>query len=482
MEYLTPKGVSTIRDMENRKSLVSLQVINISPIRNPDTGTIFLKMEMSDGEHSMDAVMQSDTSDLERFDVATISEYATVRKIKKLILEVKKYRVMQRVGSLIGKPEHMLFTFNDVTGAPREGPRPPPSNGAMLPAGSYVASAPNGAKTLNFGELLPRVGQSLTSDVEGMVFRVRPVSGISAKNGNPWRKLTFAMMEPRPRDGTEQRPFIAVDGFCSHMSEEEVAAIEPFAFYRIRGGMVTSPGQYTIGGALVSIGINKFFSMMKIEEPLMTDTSLCTLAGSIGSWPIGSHVSFCALIYSLGTTEGIVINNEPKEKYSLSVYGPIPPGANSSGIATVVMWNKGTKPSWGSENAYRLDMHMPVLAINAKVCQNKKTNCLEVTVDDLVLESDFSSGNDPEYAIDGNGNQVIRHPMPVWVRQEFDTIVRWHKEMEAADARGQSVTDGGDDLSDTERARKEYEDYLGKLAEEEDRRYEEAQRNQQLGN
>ena len=482
MEYLTPKGVSTIRDMEAKKSLVKLQVTNISPVTNPDTGTTFLKMEVSDGERSMDAVMRSDAGDLERFDVITITEYTTVRKIKKLVLEIKKHRVMQRLGSLIGKPEPMLFTFNDVTGAPREGPRPPPTNGAMLPAGSYVASTSGDAKTLTFAELPPRVGQSLTADVEGMVFRVRPSSGISNKNGNPWRKLTFAMMEPRSRDGTESRPFIFVEGFCSHMSEEEVAAIEPFAFYRIRGGIVAAPGQYTIGGALVSIGINKFFSMAKVEEPSMVETSLCTLAGGIGGWPIGSHVSFCALIYALGTSETIIINNEPKEKYSLSVFGPVPPGVNSSGISSVVTWNKGTKPSWGLENVHRLDSNLPVLAINAKVCQNKKTNSLEVTVDDLVLESDFSSSNEVDYAMDGNGNQVVRHPMPTWVRQEFDTIVRWHKEMQAADARSQSVTDGGDDLSDTERARKEYEDYLVKLAEEEDRRYEEAQRNQQLGN
>lgn len=485
MEYLTAKGVSGIREAEAKKSVVSLQVTRAEPVRNPDTGAVFLKLEVSDGEKWMGATIASGaTTEVKQFDVITASDYSTVRKIKKLVLVIKAFRVMQHLDAAIGAPAEMLFTYAD--------PAPPvvaaarPAGAALFPASTYSRGVLySESKTLCFEELKERVGQTLTGDVEGMVFRVRTSDGISNKNGSPWRKLTFAMMEPRPRGSAEQRPFIAVDGFCSHMSEEEVAVIQPLAYYRVRGGLIDAPGKYTIGGALVSIGINKFMSITRIDEPPPdSPNSVCIPGGSVCQWPIGARVTFCALVYAVGTSETMIIQNEPKERASVSVYGPAPPGLDTTGITSVVTWNKGLQASWVLDNITRLGTDVPVLVVNGKVGKNTRTQALEVTVDDLVLEDDFARYGEVETSVNEvTGKVARRFPMPAWVRAEFDAVRKWRSDMLAEQARGQAVPEGDpDEPSETERAQRDYEEYMRKLADEEDARYEAAQRAQQAAN
>jgi len=495
MESLTSHAIENIRDLCEKKSTVSLQLLEIAPITNVDTKKTAIKLKLSDGTHFMTGFLndpaQLTETEMVVHDIVSVSDYTVLRKMKEYYLIMKKFRVMQRYGRAIGAPVMVKFTYDDAisnatvqqpatkiaAGAPfaSNGTAPRPMLGSTGPSRQSPYLPP---KPLQFHELLVRLGQQLSDDVEGIAIRVVRKEGIG-QSGKPWRKLTFHMLQPRLR-GTDEplrpAPFISIDGFCSHMTDEEYGAVIPYNFYRIRGGLVDNPDQYTVKGALAKIGINKFTTMVSIPDPVDMNThTICSPFCNIPLQNLETRITLCGVVYDIGTIETVNISNETKELIRLSIVGPVPHDSVNSGITTVTIWG-----AWGSDNISRLDIHKPVLLLNGRLTSNKRNQSIEIVADNLVMEDDFLYDGESPWSVDGSGRTVLRHPMPNWVKIEFDRIRAWVAGgMRADDAPaddGSAVTDNNGEEDEVARAQREYEEYQLKMAEEEDRRYEEAQR------
>lgn len=415
---LTPDAISQIEKLD---STVYLQVLSILPQNIPGKGLSY-KLNLSDGAHTMWGMVgggpnAEKAARLKELAVVSLSNFMHVMKDGKMVLAIQAFSIESNdVEARIGEPVERVFEPVHARPAPTAEPATKKISFASSIAAASVALASRKSQAVPFRSLLgnaaqgvaTKVGRPLTDHLRGVVYMKKVTEGET--NDRTWKLLTLRFIEAKDKTAAdfsdavnEQCEFVMVNGFASHLTDEQLNEIVEGEMYYLTGGMIKQSDRFTPAGALCKI---EFGQNTRLEpDPDAAEATIANTFDCAYLFKPNERLCFPAILFEVGSVEGVYMaqRQETSMMCKVSVCGPC---SEENNKLVITLWEK-PKDQWPSENHSTMvdNIEKPVYVVNAKIMQDKKTGVRTLSADRLLFLTDQT---------------------PKWMARELEATAKWY--------------------------------------------------------